>query len=69
MLPAGCLLCLSFHSFLAFFLFFEELSFAADVASVAFGYDVFAEGGDGLPGDDFGADGGLGGYIRIAGGG
>jgi len=40
-------------------LFFEELAFAADVTSVAFGDDVFAQGGDGFARDNFGSDGGL----------
>src|SRR5258708_11407467 len=47
------------HALFAFFLFFEELAFAGDVAAVALGDDVFADGGDRLARDDLGADGGL----------
>ena len=43
----------------------EELAFAGDVAAVALGGDVFAEGGDGLAGDDSGADGGLEGDFEL----
>ena len=48
-----------FHAFLPFSLFFEQFLFAGDVAAVAFGEDVFAEGGDAFAGDDATADGGL----------
>ena len=47
------------HAFLAFFLFFEEFAFAADVAAVAFGDYVFANRADGFTGNYSAADGGL----------
>src|SRR5271156_3175090 len=47
------------HALLAFFLFFEEFAFAGDVAAVAFGNYVFADGANGFAGDDAAADGGL----------
>ena len=52
------------HALFAFFLLFEELALAGDVAAVAFGDDVFADGGDGFAGDDLGADGGLDGDLE-----
>ena len=45
------------HALFAFFLFVEEFLFAGDVASVALGDDVFADGADGFAGYDFGSDG------------
>ena len=48
-----------FHSLLAFLLLLEEFAFAGDVAAVAFGRDVFAQGGDRLARDDLAADGRL----------
>ena len=48
-----------FHPLFAFFLFLEEFSFAGDVAAVAFGGHVFAEGADGFGCDNFATDGGL----------
>src|SRR5215472_3529292 len=47
------------HAFLSFFLLFKQLAFARDVAAVAFGEHVFANGADGLAGDDAAPDGGL----------
>src|SRR6266568_4404980 len=47
------------HALLALLLLLEELALAGDVASVALGEDVLAEGLDGLAGDDPGADRGL----------
>ena len=58
-----------FHALFALFLFFEEFALAGDVAAVAFGGDVFAEGADCRPGDDLGADGGLDGDGELLGGG
>ena len=52
------------HALFAFFLFLEEFALAGDVAAVALGDDVFADGGDGLTGDDLGADGGLDGDLE-----
>ncbi len=53
-----------FHPLFAFFLFFEQLAFARDVAAVAFGDDVFAHGFDGFAGDDLAADSGLDGDLE-----
>src|SRR6266581_9328886 len=36
------------HAALAFFLLFEEFAFARDIAAVAFGQHVFADGRDGF---------------------
>ena len=47
------------HALLALLLLFEELSFAGDVAAVAFGRDVLAKRADAVAGDDLPADGGL----------
>src|SRR4051812_29281142 len=47
------------HALLAFLLFLQQLAFAGDVAAVALGGDVLADGLDGLAGDDLAADGGL----------
>ena len=38
------------HALFAFFLLVEEFLFAGDVASVAFGDDVFADGANGFGG-------------------
>src|SRR5579862_4686723 len=54
----------AFHAALAFFLFFEELAFAGDVAAVALGQYVFAHSGHGFAGDDAAADGGLDGHFK-----
>src|SRR5688500_18675023 len=40
----------------AFLLLFQELALSGDVAAVALGGDVFADGLDGLAGDDLAAD-------------
>ena len=45
-----------FHALFALFLFFEEFALAGDVAAVAFGGDVLAEGADGRARDDLGPD-------------
>src|SRR5215208_3693823 len=47
------------HPPLALLLLLEQLPLAADVAAVALGGDVLAEGLDRLAGDDLRADGGL----------
>ena len=47
------------HLLLPGLLLVEELAFAGDVAAIALGGDVLAQGGDRLPGDDVAADGGL----------
>src|SRR5215208_1708998 len=47
------------HALLPLFLLLEELALARDVPAVALGEHVLPEGGDGLPGDDLVADGGL----------
>src|SRR6201999_2801875 len=52
------------HALLALFLLVEELALTADVATVALGDDVLADGGDGGAGDDLGADGGLNGDLE-----
>src|SRR5438067_577094 len=52
------------HALLAFLLLFEELAFAADVPTVTFGNDVFADRGDCLASDDLTADCGLNGYLE-----
>ena len=52
------------HPLFAFFLFFEKLAFAADVAAVSFRDDVFAEGFYGFAGNDLVADGGLDRYFK-----
>src|SRR5579862_4482939 len=48
-----------FHAALAFFLLFEQLALAADVAAVAFGQYVFAHTRNRFPRDHFAADGRL----------
>ena len=53
------------HFLFAFLLFFEEFALARDVASVTLCGDVFAQGWDGLSGDDFSSDGGLDGYDEL----
>ncbi len=52
------------HALFAFLLLFEELALAGDVAAVALGEDVFADGADGLAGDDAAADRGLNGNFE-----
>src|SRR6185437_836263 len=52
------------HALLAFLLFFEELALARDIAAVAFGEHVLANGADRLAGDDTAADGGLNGHLE-----
>src|SRR4051812_16123722 len=47
------------HPLFSFFLLLQQFAFAGDVASVAFGGDVFAQRGDAFARDDFAADGGL----------
>lgn len=47
------------HALFALFLFFEQLAFAGDVASVALGGNVLADSLDRFAGDDLGADGRL----------
>ena len=44
------------HPLLAFFLLFQQLALAGDVAAVALGDNVLPHGGDTLRGDDFAAD-------------
>src|SRR5438445_11923474 len=44
------------HPTLSFFLFLEQLALAGDVAAVALGRDVLAQGADRFPGDHLGAD-------------
>ena len=51
------------HALLALLLLLEELALAGDVATVALGEDVLAEGLDRLAGDDLGADGRLDGHL------
>ena len=56
------------HALFAFLLLFQELALAGDVAAVAFGGDVFADGFDGFSRDDLAADGGLeGNFEKVAG--
>src|SRR5205814_10104712 len=43
------------HALLTFFLFFQQLALAGDVAAVAFGEHVLAHGMDRFAGDDLGA--------------
>src|SRR5712675_913246 len=52
------------HALFAFFLFFEELAFAGDVAAVALGQNVFANRGDGFAGDYAAANRGLNGDLE-----
>ena len=47
------------HALLAFLLLLEQFALAGDVAAVALGGDVLADGLDRLAGDDLAADGGL----------
>ena len=54
-----------FHTFLTFFLLVEQFALTGDVAAVAFGGNVFAEGFDGASRYDFGAYGGLDGYVEL----
>src|SRR5439155_491173 len=44
------------HPTLSFFLFLEQLALAGDVATVALGRDVLAQGANRFPGDHLGAD-------------
>ena len=53
------------HAFFAFLLAFEELALARDVAAVAFGENVFAQGANGFARDDVAADGGLNGDFEL----
>jgi hypothetical protein len=53
------------HTFLSFFLFFEEFPLPCDVAAVTFGGDVFPDGLNGFAGDDLGANGRLYGDIEL----
>ena len=53
------------HPLLAFLLLLQQLALAGDVAAVALGGDVLAEGRDRLAGDDLGADGGLDGDLEL----
>src|SRR5438874_2029417 len=46
----------TFHSLLTFFLLFEEFSLAADVAPIALGDNVLADGGHSLARNDLCAD-------------
>ena len=57
-----------FHFGLTFFLLLEEFALSGDVASVAFGGDVFAHGRDSFSRDDVSADGGLDGNDEHLGG-
>src|SRR5690242_6799223 len=52
------------HALLAFFLLFQQLALAADIASIALGDDVLADGGDGLSRDDLASDGRLNGDLE-----
>src|SRR5271155_2167206 len=54
----------SLHAFFAFFLFFEEFALAGNVAAVALGENVFADGGDGFAGYDAAADVSLDGHFE-----
>src|SRR6202789_2050884 len=47
------------HALFAFFLFLQQFALSADVSAVTLGDDVFADGGNSLPGDDLRADGSL----------
>src|SRR5208337_1840627 len=47
----------SLHALLAFLLFFQQFAFARDVAAVALGEHVLAQGAHRLAGHDFGPDG------------
>src|SRR5262245_49059168 len=39
------------HAALTFFLFFQQFAFTRDIAAVALGENILADGGDGLPRD------------------
>ena len=56
------------HALFAFLLLFEEFALAGDVAAVALGGDVLAEGADGGARDDLRAQGGLDGDGELLGG-
>src|SRR5215216_1404526 len=51
------------HPLLAFLLLLQQLALAGDVAAVALGEDVLADGADRLARDDPRADGGLDGHL------
>ena len=53
------------HPLLALLLLLEQLALAGDVAAVALGEHVLADGADGLAGDDPGADGGLDRHLEL----
>src|SRR4051794_30348546 len=53
------------HPLLAFFLLLQELALPGDVAAVALGRDVLAQGRDRLAGDDAAAYGGLDGHLEL----
>src|SRR3954453_17793274 len=53
------------HPLLAFLLFLQELALAGDVAAVALGGHVLAQGRDRLAGDHAAADGGLDGDLEL----
>ena len=53
------------HPLLAFFLLFQQLAFAGDVAAVALRKHVLAQGAHRLAGHDLGADGGLDGHFKL----
>ena len=53
-----------FHPLLAFLLFSPQFPFAGDIATVAFGGDVFAKSRDGFACDDSRSDGGLDGHFE-----
>ena len=48
-----------FHALFAAFLLFQQFALAADIAAVALGQNVFAQGLDGLARDNAATDGGL----------
>ena len=54
-----------FIFFFAFFLLLQELSFPGDVAAVALGGHILAEGVDGGAGNDLAADGPLDGDLEL----
>ena len=54
-----------FHTLLALFLLFEKLPFSRDIAAVALGRHVFAQGRDALAGDHPAADGRLDRHLEL----
>ncbi len=54
-----------FHALFALLLLLEQFALSADVAAVALGGDVFAEGIDGRPRDDRSTDGALDGDLEL----